>query len=955
MQQLYWGKTSKLDFRQHQNTVNSLKLHLREIRDKCAHQRLELQKLISLYDTDDGDSLIDQAFYQQNKSLSLNCSDMMMNFAGKIIQASIDALVQKPPCDFQAVAIGSLPKGEATPYSDLEYLFLVEKKTEMTVRYFENLAMTSYFLIGNLGETKLSYMAIDELQGWFDDQAKNGFKIDGLADGAGNIPTGNGTKTKNNHFIATPEELAKRYSDILHNPQEEALRGDLTAMLAYTRAFFSFHWKGNDLLQRFRDAIAVEVPSEERKSMNLKMLQSDVTKFNFVPNDDLITKGFNANVKKELYRYPSILLLDISILVGKDADTSWGTLEELMDKDRLSKDMGEALAFCLAAVVYIRLSAYLFHDSHDDRVSVAEEFGGNGGATEKKHRRWFLPTGLFSKLWEHLLPLKYSLSEFGGHVTLARLKTLSFTTTKTWSKVVAKFFSGRPAEALKTLIQECGEAALLQDPVATLLYHFESDNTQTHSFIVYVISEVLFWCGKVPAALKLYTYELLSGLRDSRDRMARCWHHLGNPDKAIEILLPVTREPNQHRNIPFYSRIHYTIATAYNDTPKLSKAEHHYILAIQTEQGTQEHDLTTDYYGNPIPHSSPVAQSRCADLTHFSPEKRLMQIKNLTPNTVICMSALGGLYLDQKKHKHAEAYLRKALHSMYELFGENSTVPVIITTLDNLGRLCKKLQLYAEAIEYFDRAIDICEQKWQGKNTKERARALSHLAETYHVMPNPEAKEKAIGLYHKSVDQMRDILASECDYKDERLNLNLGITLYNLGHVYEENGKLKASEKHYLDSIDCFNQSAWPEIVAGDMADTLLNLGNLYKDMGQADRAYVTLSRAVSRHKKLKRCAGIAEALFNMAMNCSMNSHEYYRAKELLHMSLTLFKKDKDVDPVQHIAKTYVQIGIVCDLKGERRESREALSKAKEICWMLEPKNVLLMMIHAYMKQPGPL
>ena len=103
-------------------------------------------------------------------------------------------------------------------------------------------------------------------------------------------------------------------------------------------------------------------------------------------------------------------------------------------------------------------------------------------------------------------------------------------------------------------------------------------------------------------------------------------------------------------------------------------------------------------------------------------------------------------------------------------------------------------------------------------------------------MPNPEAKEKAIGLYHKSVDQMRDILASECDYKDERLNLNLGITLYNLGHVYEENGKLKASEKHYLDSIDCFNQSAWPEIVADDMADTLLNLGNLYKDMGQADK-----------------------------------------------------------------------------------------------------------------------
>mgnify|MGYP001793048346 CR=1 FL=1 len=51
--------------------------------------------------------------------------------------------------------------------------------------------MVSYFIMGNLGETKLSYMNVKELYGWFEDKAKNGFKIDGLAPGAGNIPTGN--------------------------------------------------------------------------------------------------------------------------------------------------------------------------------------------------------------------------------------------------------------------------------------------------------------------------------------------------------------------------------------------------------------------------------------------------------------------------------------------------------------------------------------------------------------------------------------------------------------------------------------------------------------------------------------------------------------------------------------------------------------------------------------------
>ena len=77
--------------------------------------------------------------------------------------------------------------------------------------------MVSYFIMGNLGETKLSYMNIKELYGWFDDTAKNGFKIDGLAPGAGNSPSGNSPKNRN-HFIVTPELLAERNKAILDNP-----------------------------------------------------------------------------------------------------------------------------------------------------------------------------------------------------------------------------------------------------------------------------------------------------------------------------------------------------------------------------------------------------------------------------------------------------------------------------------------------------------------------------------------------------------------------------------------------------------------------------------------------------------------------------------------------------------------------------------------------------------------
>ena len=83
-------------------------------------------------------------------------------------------------------------------------------------------------------------MAIDELCSWFEDKSKNGFKIDGLLEGAGNIATGNGSEAKKNHFIVTPQELADRYRKVLHNPDPtESVRGDLTAMLTYTKSLYT--------------------------------------------------------------------------------------------------------------------------------------------------------------------------------------------------------------------------------------------------------------------------------------------------------------------------------------------------------------------------------------------------------------------------------------------------------------------------------------------------------------------------------------------------------------------------------------------------------------------------------------------------------------------------------------------------------------------------------------------
>ena len=115
-----------------------------------------------------------------------------------------------------------------------------------------------------------------------------------------------------------------------------------------------------------------------------------------MPDDTLIQKGFNADVKKELYRFPSILLLDICIVNQCNYSTSWQSLERLERQSLISADFSRALRFLLAAATYIRLAAYLYHNAHDDRISLSSVLANASvphqvGSSKQSAQRWFMP------------------------------------------------------------------------------------------------------------------------------------------------------------------------------------------------------------------------------------------------------------------------------------------------------------------------------------------------------------------------------------------------------------------------------------------------------------------------------------------------------------------------------------------------------------------------------------
>ena len=727
LQTEYWAENSNLSLTEQQKITHNLLGELETIRVSYREEFKSIDQFVKHFENDHVQPGVRQEFYELMKSISLSCSQFMGEFAGSIIRESVELLNIRPPCEFDAVAIGSIARGEATPYSDLEYLFLVEKKTPETIRYFEMLALTSYFLIGNLSETKLSYMAIEELKGWFHDTSKNGFKIDGLSEGAGNIPNGNGSEVKENHFIVTPQELADRYQGILHNPDPtESLRGDLTAMLSNTTTLYSHADDGvsGKLLLEFREKQATIKPNQAREDANMKMLTTDAEKFNFVPDEKLSAKGYSADVKKEIYRFPSILLLDVCIVGGSIEGSSWESLELLERQIRLSQDVSERLKLLLASASYIRLASYLFHNSQDDRMSLAQHqrsiLKGNQKAVGNQgDKKWFLSIGMFASMCMAMTPLKLRLAS--KHFQVQQLQTMTLDINTLWSKVSVMFYTLRRPQAMSLLQQQYH--GIYDNPVQSALEITESFGSG-EAKTLYLIAEGLFWSGQYRAALQVYNYLTYEGISDRTRRIADCYMRLGDYQTAVDILNTI-----QDKSSSDYKSLGETQMRLTRN----EDAERNLMLALQMEVNRQISVTATDYYDQPLGQQKSESVVNQINLTRMSPEERLHIIQNLTPKIINRLSLLGQIYCQTKKHTQATAYLKKSLQCISEVYGEGAVAKIAAQTLDSLALNYRESGQYAAAEECYNKALSIFRQLPETIDQAKTLYGLGILYESYAI------------------------------------------------------------------------------------------------------------------------------------------------------------------------------------------------------------------------------
>ena len=405
MQRLYWGESIQLSYSDQGYVTKSLKMMLGRVRERVKSGLTEIEPIVEQLNFDPKDirseknNQLTDRWISMVKSSSSACNKEMIDFTSTIIEEAVK-ICGPSPCEFSCVGIGLIARGETTPYSDLEFLFLV--KDAACECYFESLAVTTYFLIGNLGETKLKYMNIEELAKykWFEDESRNGFKIDGLSPNAGNIPTGNGSEKRKNKFITTVDQLVAEYRRVYRTvpDQDKALKGDLSAMLASTVRLYG----SEKIVNEFTCQTAAIDPTEARRSVTQEMLVKDEEKFLLQPNEKLAEK---MELKDQIYRYPTILLFDMKIYFKLSSSQCWSVINELVEENVILASVGKDLEVMVATALFIRLSAYIHYDSQNNNITIWTT-DRKDTSTEVRREIWTISKALLQLFFTHLLPVK---------------------------------------------------------------------------------------------------------------------------------------------------------------------------------------------------------------------------------------------------------------------------------------------------------------------------------------------------------------------------------------------------------------------------------------------------------------------------------------------------------------------------------------------------------------------
>jgi tetratricopeptide (TPR) repeat protein len=229
------------------------------------------------------------------------------------------------------------------------------------------------------------------------------------------------------------------------------------------------------------------------------------------------------------------------------------------------------------------------------------------------------------------------------------------------------------------------------------------------------------------------------------------------------------------------------------------------------------------------------------------------------------LAEIGGLYADQGEHREAMHWHQRALERAREIRNAEGEA----WALGNLGNCYLEMTQYDSSIASYKKAVNAWEQI--GRIT-EKAFALQSLGKAYRAKGVPEeglrAFKEALGLQEKTRDfaeQAHTLSGIGAIYFDQG-NITEALKVWeqalgfsqavgdgaseaildlDLGSIYYRRGQFQRSVEALTNLVEKINPN--------DAGHALYNLGGIYLDLGDLDKALENYQRALAAFRKAKK------------------------------------------------------------------------------------------------------
>lgn len=811
-----------------------------------------------------------------------------------ILLDSIEASGQRPPTRFAMAGLGSMSRGEMAPYSDVEFIFLLEKDTEENRLYFRSIARLMALKIANLGETEFKLIRIRTSDGELSEKSlsPNGFSMDigGLS------PLG---KEGLYELIGSPEPLARFQTSqwfndhsaeiILVNAMTKVcfIEGDERLVLAYQKRVSQilnsgplFSWL--PIGQRLRETRAVE------------LMRSYLEEFQPRLNKDRVKlRGFD--VKKDLYRLPQGLIAALALHYNLKSSTTFDQIDELRTMGVINQFGATNLKRALSTIFSLRLTAHFFYRTErevlylprESRVPEAE--GGiivspelddttaaqifeihrlAGSLFRFEEERDPEAEGLFIATPE----LNYKIIEiYRTLVPLQKAAELfltgdqnSFNCSLLYDRTVGVFDDTQRVHLQFDDALQSAESSLALNP-----------NSTSSRIGLGLVQKDL---GAAKLAIENFSEVVLS--------LKNRYPHQSHPDTASAL----SELGAAYADFEQYSQAINCYREALSMLRELHKNQPQYEVAIllnllgNAYRGLNDYDRAISYLKNSLEMFAFLSNKTNSVETSYG--------------VAMTLSNLAIAYNKLSDYQQAIDYYRSAFKNFQALY-HHRPHPDLAVILMLLGDGYNALGDYSQALDYFQSALKMNEQIYQKRPHPSTAMCLGNIGLVHSSLGNYGL---AVTLFNSSLDMFQKIYEEEPHEHIAMIWSNLGLAYRGLGH-YDD------ALKSYLSALGMFKE-IYQSQPNTNLSTTLLGLGSTYRALGNGAKAVNCYQSALKMLKAIfgdKPHSDTASTLMNLGnVYCSS---EPEKAISYYQPALAMQKKIYHDQPHPEIGLTLMNLG----------------------------------------------